>query len=135
MAKKKHVLKKDHNFTLEEVTTALKAIIAKQLADPNVITVKMLLIENNLYPQLIEYWEKVSGEVVILVEKIRAIREARYEDLLLSDTAIPTTNILFYGKCALHLIEEQHIRQHATDKEVAKITTTNKIGFDADDQD
>ena len=130
--KKKHKLKKKHNFKEEEVITALESIIERQLSDESIISFKMLLIEHKLYPQLIQHWEQSSEEVADLVKTMRAIREARYEETLLSRSEIPGVNILFYGKYALHLVEEQHrLRIEAdTNNKIVDDDVDIKVGFD-----
>lgn len=106
---RKNKVKKKKDFTLSLVKRRLNAIIEIQLSDPNLISYKMELIKLDLYPQLLSHWEQYP-EIAELLEMMRAIREARYEETLLSDvTQKGPINLLFYGKCCLNYVERQHV--------------------------
>lgn len=129
---KKETLKKSNNFKLEDVCTLLDEVIQIQLNDPSVISYKMELIKRNLYPQLLyNNWikhEEVAQRLAIMDE----IRMARYEETVLDgDSNINSTKLIWYGKFALRLVEEQH-RQF---NELAENTTEIEIGFVDEDKD
>ena len=109
-------IKKSEELTLDDVLEIIGRVEDKMLANKDIISYSMLLVDEGCSRSRMQFWIDHYTEVVSAVARLKDVREARYRDLLLErndGTQIAGANLQFYGKCCLKMID------HATERKLS----------------
>ena len=133
--KKKYTRRYSNNLKLEEVIDILDEVIDLYMQQGTSLSFNMMIMQRNITPRQLQYWERTYKEVKERLTELREIRKVRYENELLSETHLSSTNLVWYGKTHLGMVEESVKVKIDADKNIADNynNTVLRIGFDSDE--